>query len=376
VTRLSDTTGHWFGLCRKPPVFHTLQADTGTLHEPALVGRPEGSGGGSGTIRRGIDATLSGMRILNQNRQLLWFTLFAGLVLAGNIIGQAAFWYFTHTLHLRPDRILWQFFIELATLFCLVFLLAGLMMSLAPRKDGHVSFFEGLSRANKYKRPLFLWSLVLALAGMLIIILLSWVPARFPTPELLFLYHSSLGQVESFLFTLLIQFPFNLTGLPPSDIFTEIPGYGGRSLLVWIYFGLRDTLVFSAINLILLILTPFVVPHIVLGKKTLREAVMGSIDLVKKSLAEVAACAVFLGIIATAVFSTYLLVQAAHDMITPLATYYRPTIAWFVLGLLYDLALFGIAFVMATIGGIATRELYAGATIRQCKSSGAAETYL
>ena len=51
---------------------------------------PDGGGGGSGTIRRGIGAALSGMRTLNRNRQLLWFTLLAGLVLAGNTIGQAA----------------------------------------------------------------------------------------------------------------------------------------------------------------------------------------------------------------------------------------------------------------------------------------------
>jgi hypothetical protein len=56
-------------------------------------------------------------------------------------------------------------------------------------------------------------------------------------------------------------------------------------------------------------------------------------------------------------------------MVTPLATYYRPTIAWFFLGLLYDLALFAIAFVMATIGGIALLELYTGATTKQSKSS-------
>ena len=69
------------------------QTDIGILPESAHEGLPDGGGGGSGTIRRGIGAALSGMRTLNRNRQLLWFTLLAGLVLAGNTIGQAALWY-------------------------------------------------------------------------------------------------------------------------------------------------------------------------------------------------------------------------------------------------------------------------------------------
>ena len=44
MTNLSETTGHCVGLCRKPPVFHALQADTGNLHQPALEELPEGKG--------------------------------------------------------------------------------------------------------------------------------------------------------------------------------------------------------------------------------------------------------------------------------------------------------------------------------------------
>ncbi|MDD1680360.1 MAG: hypothetical protein LUQ35_01985, partial [Methanoregula sp.] len=77
----------------------------------------------------------------------------------------------------------------------------------------------------------------------------------------------------------------------------------------------------------------------------------------------------FLGIIVSVVFLTYLLVQAAHGMVTPLATYYRPTDTWIALGLLYDLALFGVAFVVATIGGIAVLDFYTTAKTRQITGS-------
>ena len=132
-----------------------------------------------------------------------------------------------------------------------------------------------------------------------------------------------------------------------------------------------EALIFSAINLLLLILTPFVVPLIVLGQKTLREAVAGSFAMMKKTWVEVVACAVFLGVVVYGVFLTYLLVQAAHGMLTPpgLAFIYRPTDTWFALGLFYDLALFSIAFVVATVGGIAALDLYTSAKTGQIPGS-------
>src|SRR5271157_2296977 len=112
MTRVSEITEHWFGLCRKPPAIHALQPGIGTPPEFAHEGHPNGGGGGSGTIHRGIGSALSGMRTLNRNRQLLWFTLLAGLVLAGNTIGQSAFYYIEVNLHMQLDRIVWQFLIE------------------------------------------------------------------------------------------------------------------------------------------------------------------------------------------------------------------------------------------------------------------------
>ena len=109
------------------------------------------------SIRRGIGAALSGMRTLNRNRQLLWFTLLAGLVLAGNTIGQGALWYINRNI--QPDIILLyvlDFLLGFATLFCLVFLLAGLVLSISSKKDAPASFFEGLCGAKKYVKTLFL----------------------------------------------------------------------------------------------------------------------------------------------------------------------------------------------------------------------------
>ena len=346
---ISGIADLWLGLCRKPPRVHTSEANIVCLTEPAHAGLPDGGGGGSGTIRRGIGSALSGMRTLNRNRQLLWFTLLAGLVLAGNTIGQSALRYISWTMH--PGGIVWDvlnFLIEFATLFCLMFLLAGLVMSISSKKEGYASIFVELAGAKKFLKAIFLWSFVLALAGMLVFS--NWY-------NLLFL--NIFGPFDSFLFSTLSQFPFNLTLIPTHKIFSELPG-DPYAVLSWIYpYGLMGTLIFSAINLLLFVLTPFVVPFIVLEHKTLSQAVVGSFAMLKKIWVEVATCAVFLGVIVYGVFLTYLLVQAAHGIVHPPEVLpSRPTDMWIALGLLYDLALFGVAFVMATVGGIAALDLY------------------
>jgi hypothetical protein len=348
---ISGIADQWLGLCRKQPVFHAMQTDADIGSKTACEGQPDGGDGGSGTIRRGIGSALSGMKTLNQNRQLLWFTLLAGLVLAGNIIGQGALWYIGW-ISGRLVGLVLGFFIEFATMFCMVFLLAGLVLSISSKKVGSASFMEGLSGAKKYLKTILLWSFVLALAGMLL--------NRF------FFYPGGIvWPYSSYLLNPLMQYPFTLN-LNPST-FAEIPGYGGRSLLFWTYpYGFEEALTFSAINLLLFVLTAFVVPLIVLEQKTIREAVAGSFALMKNTWVEVATCVAFLGVVVSGVFLTYLLIQAAHEMVTPPELLYAvPTSPWIALGLLYYLALFSVAFVMATVGGIATLNLYRYATVRE-----------
>jgi hypothetical protein len=369
MIRVSEIAEQWFGLCRKPPVFHAMQADRVNLSESVHEGLPDGGGGGSGAIHRGIGAAFSGVRTLNRNRQLLWFTLLAGLVLAVNTISQGALFYIGGHIDIIVSNVL-DFLLEFATLFCLLSLLAGLVLSIPPNKEGSASFFEGLAGAKKYSKAIFLWSVVLALAGVLFFRIWS----HFPICQ-----DSSCSWINFFGPTILLgileQFPFNLT-LDPY-IFTEVPGYGGRSLLLWIYpMGFMWALIYAAINLLLFILTPFVVPFIVLEQKTPGEAVVGSFTMMKKIWVEIASCAAILGVVVSGVFLTYLLIQAAHGQYNdpwmawpPGMVTSRPTDTWIALGLLYYLALFSVAFVAATVGGIAALDLYISAKSRLITAS-------
>ena len=98
----------------------------------------------------------------------------------------------------------------------------------------------------------------------------------------------------------------------------------------------------------------------------MREAIVGSFTLMKKNWDETAVCAVFLFVVASGVFLTYLLVQAASGMVTPdNVVTIRPENTWIALALVYDSALFCFTIVMATVGGIAALNLYSSAKSRQ-----------
>jgi hypothetical protein len=334
-----------------------MQADFVHLPGIAHEGIPDGGSGGSGILHRGIGAAFSGMRTLNRNRQLLWFSLLTGLVLAGNAVAEGALWYINRTL--QPDSIglyVQDFFLSFATLFCLLILLAGLVVSLSSQKDGHALFFEGLAGAKKYVKPLLLWSMILALAGILLFRIWVGLFTGMP-PEFRFLLNFG----PYFFDSMITQFPFNWT--LDWAMLTEIPGYGGRTLLLLIYpFGFMRTMNFLVITLLMFVMTPFVVPLIVIEKKTLIGAVMGSFAMMKKTWAEIISCAIFLGIIVSGMFLTYLLVQAVSGIVDPYNTVmFHPTIAWITFAVIFNLALVTIAFVTATVGGIASLHIYRNA---------------
>jgi hypothetical protein len=433
-----------------------LQADIVNLPEPAHEGSPDGGAGGPGTIRRGIGAALSGTKTLIHNPQLLWFPLLAGLVLAVHLIAQAGLyvmpewlffddtgsvlpslvltfvagfltvfclvfllaglilslsskeggtisffqglskakkylkpltgwsavvalagiWLFVHPVIARgelsvpdprwllfvdlhygglPSLLAQTFAIELLTVFCLVFLLAGLVLSLSSKEGGTISFFQGLSKAKKYLKPLTGWSAVVALAGTLIYIagMYSFVPTWLSPFNIISALYFKLGY---FLFMVRYQFPFNFVLNPTLYIPNLPPVFGGDGWLTsW---ALECTLILSAITVFLFLLTVFVVPLIVLEGQSLKEAVLGSFTLMKNTWGEVATCVLCLGMV---VFAASLAWRFASQMYTSFTT---PIEVWIAAGLLYVLALSCFAFVVATVGGIAVLDLYRNAKIR------------
>ncbi len=265
-----------------------------------------------------------------------------------------------------PSLLVKTFAIELLTVFCLVFLLAGLVLSLSSKEGGLVSFFQGLTRAKKYTRPLTGWSVVVALAGTLIFIAgmfsyeLTWFQPFNIVSALYF-------KLAYFLFTVRYTFPFNFV-LVPSFYVPNLPPGGGEWLFSW---ALECTLILSAITVFLFVLTLFVVPLLVLERKSLKEAVLGSFTLMKNIRGEVAACVLGLGMVVFAASLAFLLFRfSVVDIVWwvagPMnASFTHPSEAWIAAGLLYVLALSGLVFVVATVGGIAALNLYTSAKVRE-----------
>ncbi|MFA5331854.1 MAG: hypothetical protein WC342_05700 [Methanoregula sp.] len=358
---ISEIVDVWLGLCRKPPIAGIMQTGIGFGQEPVLSGQPAGSGGGLGSIRRGIGAALEGMKMLNRNRQLLWFTLLAGLALVWNVFYYAALRYLGWNLHISLDSRIGsyalEFIFEFATMFFLVYLIAALVLGISSRNGGTPSFFQGLIMAKKFKKSLAVWASILAVAGMLLFY--AWFYFFYLlSPE--FRFFNGFGPF-SFVISIITQFPFNWT--LDLDMLTEFPGYGGRSLLLWIYpYGVVDALPVMGINILLIILTPFVIPQIVLEHKTVWQAVTGSFALIKKIPGEAASAIIFLGAIVGGVFLSYLLIQAVSGIVSPWRTImFHPSGEWIALALLYNLVLVTVVLVMATVGGIVALDLYSRA---------------
>ena len=259
----------------------------------------------------------------------------------------------------------------------MVFLLAGLTLSLSSKKDGPVSFFQGLTMAKKYLRSLTGWSVVVALAGTLLYIAYLFSYLLDSTWFQPYNIVSALSRtLPGFLLSVQSQFPFNFVLEPSQYVPFLQPGWDWWQ----ISFALIDTLILSAITVFLFVLTLFVVPLLVLERKSLKEAVLGSFTLMKNIWGEVAACVLGLGMVVFAISLMYLLFQFSGvgyewwDFGSMYTSFTFPSDAWIAAALLYVLAVSALAFVAATVGGIASLDLYRYAKTGQ--KPGSVETEL
>ena len=112
-----------------------------------------------------------------------------------------------------------------------------------------------------------------------------------------------------------------------------------------------------------------------LERKSLKEAVLESCTLMKKIWSEVAACVLGLGMVLFTSSLVFLLFRFSGvdnvwwDGGQMYTSFTNPSDAWIALGLLYVLALFSLALIVATVGGIATRDLYTFAKTGQLPKS-------
>ena len=327
------------GWCPNAPAVRTASMVLVIPSEIVHSSQPDGGSGGSGKIQRGISFALSGTKTLVRNRQLLWFSLLTGFVMAFMFISQ----YGLHLLGTYPyyaiDFPRWlvlTFIIDLVSVFCLTVLLAGLVLNISSGEAKPVPFFEGLSRVKDYLRPLTNWSVLIALLGTVI-----YVPLHY------------FGLMRFTLYPFLDQFPFNFILFP--EVYSTGPIGGTYAILS----AVTSTVVISGINIILVILTLFVVPLLVLENRQLPEAFAGSVTMMKNVWGELLTCFLILMLIVAASALTSLLFRVVYGIVAPdMLLFWYPGITWMAAAALFMLIVCGLAVVVSTVAGIATVDIF------------------
>jgi hypothetical protein len=329
----------WLGWCPNAPAMRTASTALVVPSEIMHPSQPGGGAGGSGKINRGFILALSGTKTLVRNKQLLWVSFLTGLVMAFLFITQYVLHLFGTYPYYAIDFPRWlvlTFVIDLVSVFCLTVLLAGLVLNISKGEGKPVSFREGLSRTKGYLRPLANWSVLIALIGTAI-----YVPL------------SNFGYSPFTLYPVLDQFPFNFILFP--EVYSTGPIGGTYAILTAVTF----TIIATGINIVLYIMTLFVVPLLVLENKRIREAVLGSVSLMKNVWGELLACSLILILVVSVAALMSLLFEVVYVIVAPhMLLFWYPGDTWIVAAGLYMLLLCCLSFVVSTIAGIAMVNLY------------------
>ena len=337
----------YLGWCPNTPAIRTAPAVLMIRNDTIQPGGTDGDAGRPGKILRGAGIVLSGIRTLRQNKQLLWYSYMTGIVMALVFISH----YILRILSVYPydavsplQGFILLFIIELVSVFCLTVLTAGLTLSLSKKEPGEAaSFYDGMIRTRGFLHPLADWAVFVAVLGTALFVLLGI--ANIAIYSLTQMYLSP-DQTLSL-------FPFRFILLPELCRIGPIGGTFAMKAAV------TTSESFAAINAILFFLTMFVVPLMVLERKSLREAVFESVMLMKMVVYEAMGCFFLLVLVVSGAAATALLFPIAYGIIAPgrLQIYY-PGEEWIGAAVLFMFALYGLLCIVTTIAGITFMDLY------------------
>ncbi|MDO9326510.1 MAG: hypothetical protein Q7T80_16290 [Methanoregula sp.] len=340
----SEDIPKWMGWC---PMTATMRSASTILTTPPVMVNPlepDGGGRGTGRIGRGIGIATGSLRALVRDRQMLWFAFFSGLVMlfliavegwtVANIQSSPPFLIdipgnFFISYPYLDTRL---FLIELICLSCFTLVLAGLIL----HRNGNsgkkpATIRESFTGINGQTGSLLALSLGLAVLATLVFMIASQSP----------FIGSIVHAVTMTLFWLPYAYYFS------NDLF------GG------LYFA--SELMF--INAILLLITLYVVPVIVLEKKGLVPAIAGAAIHMKRTWCEMLGCllvivAIVLGVAAVALLigQSPLLLNHDYDFFL---SFSRGRMLMMVVCYGFFVASWILMAVGSTAAGVAIADLYA-----------------
>jgi len=295
MIHISEVIRGWLGWCPNAGTMRTAPAVLMVQHETIHSTQPDGNGpaGSSHRIRHGVSIATGSLKTLVRDRHLLWFALPSGLLML--FLLSVLYWAKASLYYAAPvfikipltNFILWfdaQFLWIMAVcliltlfLFCLMILMAGLVLYQNANRSGHpLAIREGYAGARAHAGPLAALSMVMALVGTI----LYWILGASPVFRVILspvMAAFSLPWDFYFLFGFFLQMP------------------------IWETFVSLGTIIF--VTLVLFLVLIYVVPVIVLEKKGLIRALAGSGSLVQGTWREILGCILVYGIIVIGVCS-------------------------------------------------------------------------
>ncbi|MDD1701743.1 MAG: hypothetical protein LUQ31_02025 [Methanoregula sp.] len=342
MIRVSEVIHGWLGWCPNHPAMQFATAISPAHPEITHVPAPQDPPGRPGRIRTGAGIATDSIRTLLREKSLLWFSACAGLVIAFMFLSL----YAVHVLTIYPYEmisvpvgIVLTFCIEFVSTSALCYLFAGLVFS-TPEEPGRQVIRNKMSAARNSLKSILIWSAILSV----IITSVYTIQTYYFTG------------VTSGIFSVLAQFPFFLISLP--EVYGPGPIAGGFHMIA----ALSSTLTLMALTILFMILTLFVVPSLVLGRKTLRSAAKESLSRIKVVWKETCACLLVFFLILLAMTVPALLLPGIYQITTlgNQLTWY-PGDGWVITAFLYMAAWTILVILGLTAAGIAATKLYCSA---------------
>ncbi len=337
MTRVSETTEYWFGLCRKPPAVLTAPELITARQEIMPADRPDNRS--PARIRLGAAIAAESLKTIVTNRNLLVFILLSGLAMFFIIVAKV--WDVQEfdetlpgliTIPLNNSLIIldpWLFLVEVTCMSCFTILLAGLVL----QQNGNegkktVTFREGCAGARVHIGPLALLSLAMAFIATIAFGIIS--------------------EIE-FLGDIVMSTQMAIIWIPHAYI-----PYG--DVMAFFYsFLLLD------INTVLFLFALCLVPGIMLKKTGPVPAHAGLKSLIRRTWREVLGCILVYGTIIAGVTAVALVVGQLPRILYQGYSYHATVLTHPLMAVVYYGFILACSIVMAaglTAAGVAGAKLY------------------
>jgi hypothetical protein len=279
----------YLGWCPNAPALRTAPAVLVVPPEMVHPAEPgvSGSPGSSGRIRHGVSIAAGSLKAMFRDRKLLRFTFLSGLVMLFLIMTEA--WKVTHFDYTLLSSFfipfgdsfmvfdIQLFLIEMVCLSCFTILLAGLVKYRTGKGlIRPLTIREAFAGISTYASSLAALSIIMALTG-------TFLEAVVSQSQLI-------GKIELSISIAVFWLPYAY--YLPDAMFSAL------------YFSFEIMI----INFVLFLLALYIIPVIVLEKKGLVPAFVGSVSLMKKTWREMLGCVVVFGAIILGVAAVALVI--------------------------------------------------------------------